>query len=263
MYLLSGVFDGMKGYPRKVYILLGVLCVLMPAVLIITLSSFGRGSLWIFPAFLAIESAAFIFIIEYLSDLRSALRVAGIIFGLSFIAALVGSKTGLPFGNFVYTGQLVPLVFGVPVPIMFLWFNIVAGSLIISKFLLRRQGIAATAVVSAVFVLSQDILLEPFAVFINFYWLWEGARLPMQNYLSWLVLGFLFSLVMEFVIKWKENIFESRNLSPVPAVFVILHIGLFAIADIVGGFKLQAAMGLSFFVFESFTIYRMREPEEL
>ena len=58
-----------------------------------------------------------------------------------------------------------------------------------------------------------DLILEQAAPLLNM-WSWEGGKIPMQNYISWYLLAFLFHLLLQ-----KTKISFSNKLAG--PVFVI------------------------------------------
>ena len=113
---------------------------------------------------------------------------------LTFLIEAIGVKTGLIFGEYVYGSVLKPAISQVPLAIGFAWMGMLFSSTSVTqRFILNHYSlkpVGAAAVVALCMVLF-DFMMEPAAVKLN-YWDWEGATIPVQNYLAW----FLISLVL-------------------------------------------------------------------
>jgi uncharacterized membrane protein len=103
----------------------------------------------------------------------------------------VGTLTGYPFGPYFYTENFGPRLFDVlPLAIPLAWYVLVTGALILLRPSLPNNiWVEAAAVGLAVTLI--DALMEPFAVRIKAYWLWEtdSGMPPWQNYLAWFTLS--------------------------------------------------------------------------
>jgi len=118
---------------------------------------------------------------------RSAAVTAGTI-GVTFFAVeWIGMNTGFPFGRYAYTDVLQPLVAGVPVAIAIAWYSTLMATERIGHWLAGDAPYTRirVAVLAGLLTLALDVVLEPFASFVNGYWLWEGGRVPLQNYAAW------------------------------------------------------------------------------
>lgn len=106
----------------------------------------------------------------------------------------VGVRTGYPFGPYRYTDALPPTIDGIPLAIAFAWYASVVNARRLGEAVLgpgSSAGPWAVALVAGLITLGIDIVLEPMASMINGYWIWEGTSVPLQNYVSWFVLGTL------------------------------------------------------------------------
>lgn len=120
-----------------------------------------------------------------------------IIFIGSIFAEYVGVKTGLLFGDYSYNNVLQPQVGGVPIAIGFAWIGILLSSLgLFIKVLPNIQNKWVLLPVSAFFMVLFDLIMEPAAVYLN-YWNWEGLQVPLLNYITWFILGFMFLFLGE------------------------------------------------------------------
>lgn len=109
-----------------------------------------------------------------------------------FFAEWIGVNTGLLFGSYSYGTTLQPQLAGVPVAIGFAWVTSASGAIAWSrKLLARREKFWIPSLLAAFLMLVFDMIMEPSAVFLD-YWTWQGGRVPVNNYLTWFGLGFLF-----------------------------------------------------------------------
>lgn len=136
----------------------------------------------------------------------------------TLLIEMVGTNTGMIFGNYKY-GQVLRLqIFETPLVIGFNWvFLIVSGSEIARHFtyylaFLNKQSVVVksfiTAVVSAILITFFDFIMEPIAVYLG-YWNWGYDNIyevPLQNYIAWFLVSLAFSL---FYISLKIKIKSS------------------------------------------------------
>ena len=117
---------------------------------------------------------------------RDALALAFVaLFG--FAVEALGVHTGVPFGEYVYTGALRPRLFGVPVVMGFAWAALVA----FACELTRRFGLPAwpAALAAALLTTATDLVIDPLAANHFHYWTWaqEGHYygIPFLNFVGW------------------------------------------------------------------------------
>lgn len=114
-----------------------------------------------------------------------------IVFFTGFLAEVIGIKTGLIFGMYVYGPVLQPQLLGVPLAIGFAWVSMTLGAGSIAYVLVDRwlkKSLLFYAMIVGLIMVVFDIFMEPAAVNLN-YWAWTGNQIPLQNYLAWFVLG--------------------------------------------------------------------------
>ena len=112
----------------------------------------------------------------------------------SFGIEWFGVRTGKIFGAYVYGQTLQPSIEGVPISIGCAWFVMLIASMAVAQTI-APKSVARSAIKSACFVallmVCFDLLMEPAAVKLN-YWIWVNNHVPLQNYLAWFGLSFLF-----------------------------------------------------------------------
>ncbi|MFC6616645.1 carotenoid biosynthesis protein [Deinococcus radiophilus] len=113
-----------------------------------------------------------------------ALGAAALCFGGGFAAEYLGSRTGIPFGDYTYAGAPGPTLLGVPLLVPLGWFALTLAAL--------RLG-GGRPLLAALLLVAWDVGLEPLMTAQGFWtWhdskpLWAGA--PLQNFLGWWAVG--------------------------------------------------------------------------
>ncbi len=114
------------------------------------------------------------------------------IFLAGFGVELAGVYTGKIFGMYEYGRTLGPKVGGVPVIIGVNWVIMVYGGLALAS--LTGLGRILVSLLAALIMTASDFFIEIFAVMSDM-WSWQNAEPPLQNYISWFVISFLFCLL--------------------------------------------------------------------
>jgi uncharacterized membrane protein len=114
---------------------------------------------------------------------------------ISLGAELLGTTTGLPFGEYRYTDGLGVKLFGhVPALIPLSWFFMAVPSYAIAAALTRRrQGVVARVLLASLLLLCWDLALDPAMSYATAYWIWTEAGpyygMPWVNLFGWYVTG--------------------------------------------------------------------------
>ena len=126
---------------------------------------------------------------------RAALAVAAAT-TVGFAVEALGTRTGLPFGEYRYSDSLQPQLFGVPAVVALAWAGMglpawaVAGRLV--------SSLPARIAVGAVALTGWDLFLDPQMVAEGF-WSWPGGGayrgIPLSNFAGWLVVSALLMAV--------------------------------------------------------------------
>jgi len=146
----------------------------------------------------------------FLASTSHALVWRGVAWTLGYLAVTVGGgllveviglNTGVPFGNYVYTGGLSSLVFGVPWVIPLAWAMFAYPCLVVARRVSRNP--AVVPIIAAVALASWDLFLDPMMV-AEGYWKFSDigrvlphvTNVPALNFVGW----FITSLVMMAVL---------------------------------------------------------------
>lgn len=154
--------------------------------------------------------------------IRSGNRAAWIWFAFVAIAGfaveVAGIHTGGIFGAYRYGPTLGYKLYGVPLIIGLNWAMVVYGSVALSQRLTPLLWLQIP--IAAIGPTLLDWLMEPIAVHFH-YWHWLGGEIPVQNYLAWLVLSFLFAL--------QYKLWFARSQPDLPAALFVRLLGYFAV----------------------------------
>lgn len=231
---------------RLIKILTAVLIVMFPVGLFLMLSGeMWKQYLWTTNIFLALQAAVtFIYLIEA-AEKKQAAIIALTILALAFVIEFFGVNTGFPFGRYSYTNTLKPALFGIPLAITLSWFTIAVNSYLVTRFFLFGSGRLIVLAVSSIIILAIDLLLEPFASLINGYWIWDAGEIPVQNYISWLAAGFVFSYMLDRFVIWNRNVFLNMNFVTIPVVILSINVLQFAVVNVYFGYVIVTLTGLA------------------
>jgi bisanhydrobacterioruberin hydratase len=112
---------------------------------------------------------------------------------ITFLLEVIGVKTGLVFGGYNYGPALGFKFLEVPLIIGFNWVLVILGAISISKS--YTKNIILISISAAILSVMFDYFLEPVAINLG-YWQWDQISVPLQNYLAWFVIAFIFSIVL-------------------------------------------------------------------
>jgi len=136
------------------------------------------------------------------NDLKKSLVIYFCIFCICFSMEAIGVSTGWPFGHYAYGKTLGFMLFNVPVVIGFNWLMLVITSTsIVSKFSENKFFIS---VGSSFLMTILDYIMEPVAMRLDF-WNWADGVIPIQNYLSWFLLGSMACFIRVYFTKSLQN----------------------------------------------------------
>ena len=116
----------------------------------------------------------------------------------SFGIEWLGVQTGEIFGSYTYGQTLRPSMGGVPISIGCAWFVMLIASTTVAQKIAPKSLAEGSrfklAFLVALLMVCFDLLMEPAAVKLD-YWTWMDDHIPLQNYLVWFGLSFIFATV--------------------------------------------------------------------
>ncbi|NOQ74822.1 MAG: carotenoid biosynthesis protein [Crocinitomix sp.] len=126
------------------------------------------------------------------ANLKKAAIIFIIIFLGGFLIELVGTKSGVLFGNYHYGDVLGWKLFGVSIIIGVNWFAIVLAASNVAR--LFKVPILVQAILGGILCVALDFAIEPVAIKYGF-WTWAGGEIPFFNYVTWFGFAAIFSYI--------------------------------------------------------------------
>ena len=118
---------------------------------------------------------------------------------MGFLVEMLGTNTGFPFGEYSYSSILGPGLLGTPFLIGVLWWVLLRSFNDVFSRISSNKTIISLA--TGLGMLLLDIFIEPVAIGLGF-WEWQAAEVPLENYMAWFVLSFVFTrLTMDGQVK--------------------------------------------------------------
>ena len=134
--------------------------------------------------------------------------------GGGLAAEAIGLATGLPFGQYAYTGSLGTAVLGVPLVVPAAWIMMAYPSLIVGRRLAAAlgRGRGVTTVLGAWALATWDVFLDPQMVEAgHWYWLEPWPTLPgvpgipVSNFVGWLLVALLMMAALDRVLPGRHD----------------------------------------------------------
>lgn len=118
------------------------------------------------------------------------LTFSAIAVGFGLAIELLGSRTGLPFGEYSYSAELQPQILDVPVIVPLAWLMMAYPALVLARSLSTRWAVP----LAAIGLTTWDFFLDP-QMTGERYWVWADREpampgipgIPLQNYAGWLI----------------------------------------------------------------------------
>ncbi|NNJ11877.1 carotenoid biosynthesis protein [Chloroflexales bacterium ZM16-3] len=198
---------------------------------------------------------------------RWGVMASVLILFLAWLVEHVGATTGFPFGTYTYTDVLQPKILGiVPMAIPFAWLLIVGAAVGTSERVLEQIGrspqidtrVSVTKVLTAAsLALLLDVTIEPFAVNINHYWVWNDSGhstyygIPTSNFAAWWVTSVILVLVLlnrrraaALAHMHERPRQRARSFWPwLPLTLYLTNLTMFVLVNMARGQGMAAAIG--------------------
>ncbi len=129
---------------------------------------------------------------------------------VGFLVELIGTQTGVLFGEYKYGATLGPKVAGTPLMMGINWAILVYGVVSLSNKWLGQGKILLKSILGASLMVLSDLLIEPTAVYYDF-WSWGAVPsnalivAPLQNYLMWWLAALPLNLLFHYLAPSTEN----------------------------------------------------------
>lgn len=172
---------------------------------------------------------------------------------LSLSSELLGTSTGLPFGDYAYLNGLGTKIAGlVPFTIPLSWFYMGLVCFLLANTTLREgkhwlQRLEAIAL-GAMMLTSWDFVLDPAMSQAQYpFWVWNQAGaffgMPLQNFAGWMLTGAVFMTVASLLWGKEQPVLTKQQLT----FPLIVYAGNFAFAMILSistGIYIPVLLGL-------------------
>ncbi|GLZ40542.1 carotenoid biosynthesis protein [Actinokineospora sp. NBRC 105648] len=148
--------------------------------------------------------------------------------GGGLLAEVVGVHTGLPFGEYAYSGDLGWSVLGVPAVVPLAWVMMAWPALLVG----RALGVGRWAVVVGAWALaSWDVFLDPQMVDAG-YWSWSDPEpalpgvsgVPVSNFAGWLVVAVVIVACLHAWVPRDRGDPSDVAAGPAPALYVWTYV---------------------------------------
>jgi len=224
-----------------------MLLMLMTAVgFIIMTSEELRGKyIWTTTVFLSIQFVTLLLYMVLNYKLKGLIVIIPAMLVTGYLIEYMGVKTGYPFGEYLYTDKLQPQLFNVPIAISLSWIIVVVSSFLI-VFSDNGKNLFIKVIYSSLIVLGLDLMLEPFAVFINSFWVWKAGFVPLQNYVSWFIIAIIFSTLLYFALRKKSIKAEKNSLiiNYIPYIILLINVIQFSVINLMNTYLIPTLSGL-------------------
>lgn len=174
---------------------------------------------------------------------RAGAAGSAVVVGTALIERL-GSRRGVPFGRYAYTGALRPQLGGVPAIVPLAWWAMALPARETASAALGSSSRRGSRVVAGAAALTAwDLFLDPQMVGEG-YWRWARPRgyrgIPATNFAGWFVTGLGVMAVLELLLPPERAVASAASSPPAPSADPVL----------VGQYATMAAMEtLGFAVF--------------
>lgn len=157
------------------------------------------------------------------------------VYAISFLAEYTGTRWGIPFGGYEYTGLLGPkLADRVPYWIPLSWFLMAVPSFILSARAFPEPGRwPARLGLATALLVAWDLALDPAMSYLTPYWIWEVPGIyygmPAVNLAGWAATGAALMIALEMLgaREWAPR-FSVRWMVAYYLVMILLPLGMAA-----------------------------------
>ena len=149
------------------------------------------------------------------------LLIFGFIFIFAFLVEAIGVNTGLIFGSYIYGEGLGVKLLETPLMIGLNWLMLVYCTKITAEQI--SEDFTVKLFFAPFLMVVYDLILEQAAPLLGM-WSWAEEKIPVQNYISWYLLAFLFHLLLQ-----KTKISFSNKLAAPVFIIQFLFFGVLVV----------------------------------
>lgn len=159
-----------------------------------------------------------ILIVSRKNNIRPFWLMLAICFTVGIVVELIGTKTGLLFGDYAYGANLGPKFMGVPWIIGINWgILVVCTASLVNRI---KAGNLFKALIAAFIMTALDVLIEPVAIESDF-WSWKSGEIPIYNYICWFAIAFPLQW-LNFKLKAVESNKVANGLLLIMTLFFLI-----------------------------------------
>lgn len=259
-----------------VHILLGIYAVILVYIVLGLIFKFNVSA----DIFFGLSFALLFFALgqsTYELGIKNAFSFLAITGVIGFIAEVLGTNSGIPFGKYYYTDFLGEKFLGVPVVVPLVWFVIsyLSYSIVVGNKGKSRDNsgraklIAKIALLAAFGAVSWDFMIDPMFSAYG-YWVWtrqflplpELDGIPLTNFLGWFLLVAVMVFICLSILSPKTNyseLIKKSNARDSVIAYVLLMID-----GAVANFSLHnyAVIGIGLFAMIAFILVASYSPKK-
>lgn len=143
-------------------------------------------------------------------------------FTVGFGVEVIGVKTGMIFGSYVYKTTLGYKLLDVPLLIGINWLMLAYASGVL--FAPLKLPLFMKSSMAALLMTGMDYVIEPIAILHN-YWHWHNTHVPLQNYLAWFFVSFALESAFYLLPFGKKNPLAKYLIAIQLSFFILLQLG--------------------------------------
>ena len=179
---------------------------------------------WAVSAGVVLQAAAVLTTLHHAWGARQTLQAVALTLPLAWLVEFVGSKTGLPFGEYHYTELLRPQLGGVPLLIPLAWLMMLPPAWAAAQRIVGAGRNWRFVLCSAAAFTAWDFFLDPQMVGWG-YWVWAQPGgyfgIPWVNFVGWFLSAALITGVV-YAARWAAT--PTRPVEPpLPGLLLVIY----------------------------------------
>jgi uncharacterized membrane protein len=200
---------------------------------------------WMVTGYLSIIALISALYLLSITEKITSLFFIGVVLILTTATEAVELETKSPFGERLFNDTLVPfLPGGSPLAFPLFWLIITINSFLICRLLISNpKNPYIVPFAAGLLILAFDVLLEPFGSFINKYWIWNNNYVPLINFVSWYIIGFMLTFMLEKTTRFTPTSIYHRRII-MPYILLGTLVIQFAVINFAHNYWLYTSVGV-------------------
>jgi putative membrane protein len=169
---------------------------------------------------------------------------------ISYLWEFIGVETGIPFGQYVYTSALGPMIGPVPIFIPLLWCAL-------GYFCLQASDYY---IVASALMVSLDLSFDPVFSTSLHLWIWQSPAqyfgVPLSNFFGWFIASLTFFAIFSYITRHSPR--ASKNAMAFYYLFGLDNV----VGDLVSGSPALAASSFAIFTLATMIIFMIHKRKE-